>query len=64
MDLKMFRDSKVKCVLPIDSKEGKQGYVQKQLDSGMCQDGIHFLPKEFVSECLGKESGITFGIAF
>lgn len=60
----MLRVGKCKHVLPTESKEVKQWDSQEQLDSGMCEGGIHFLPKGFVSEHLGQESAVTLAIAF
>lgn len=63
-DLKMLRVGKCKHVLPTESKAVKQLDGQEQLDSGMCEEGIHCLPKGFVSEHVGQESAVTLAIAF
>ena len=63
-DLKMLRVGKRKHVLPPESKAVRQSDGQEQLVSGMCEGGIHCLPKGFVSEHLGQESAVTLTIAF
>lgn len=60
----MLRVGHRKHVLPTENSEVIQSDIQEQLDSGMWEDGIHFLPKGFVSEHLGQESAVTLAIAF